>query len=405
MQRHRGVVYPTLFKGRGMDVRSLTLALLDRLAGLRDKQFLQSRFESGEHHVHDLRYGWRYRTGRKEGETTPEEVLNSESRRLRFLSDKLLETLSYGEKIFVYKRSQYKRDQRKPSIEGDIVPLYRVLRNYGQNFLLWVDLGDAQHPTGTIELMRPGIMLGYLDQFFKDNLAADQLARVIEGWTSLCKEASRLRKEQIAKDLSNSSKRTAQVGFTRNDNALNGPFCADCLRQSENILAGRLNSQVERIRARICEQAAYIHDFTNCAAPFSIGAGIAYSNHKAENGVPDFVRIEGRSPGAMSWGRTDGYSIRFPDPLEAAASGRHVSVRVIARAAGTGKTRFAIAYSTNEVGNSGWHWRGATPDWSVYGMEYDVPVMKNGNGDFVGILPGPEDQFGVEVSFLAVQIS
>ena len=38
-------------------------------------------------------------------------------------------------------------------------------------------------------------------------------------------------------------------------------------------------------------------------------------------------------------------------------------------------------------------------------MEWDVPVMKNGNSDFAGILANNEDQPGTEFYYLAIAIS
>jgi hypothetical protein len=102
-------------------------------------------------------------------------------------------------------------------------------------------------------------------------------------------------------------------------------------------------------------------------------------------------------------GRTGGYSIRVPDSLEAAASGKRVRVTVNARAArGRETAEFSLAYSTNEVGNSNWRKFTVGLQFEPKSFEFDVPPMKNGNGDYVGILPanGP----GVEVTMLKVEV-
>lgn len=103
-----------------------------------------------------------------------------------------------------------------------------------------------------------------------------------------------------------------------------------------------------------------------------------------------------------SGGRTDGFSIRVPDSFEAAASGNRVRVTVIARAPrGAEAAEFSLAYSTSEVGNSGWRKFTAGSDFEPKGFEWDVPTMKNGNGDYVGILPA--DASGLEIELLTVE--
>src|SRR5208337_2273271 len=62
------------------------------------------------------------------------------------------------------------------------------------------------------------------------------------------------------------------------------------------------------------------------------------------------LRLAGGDAGAPSNGPTGGYSIRVPDELERAASGRPIRVRVVARATDSApSTRLAVAYSTNDV--------------------------------------------------------
>jgi hypothetical protein len=48
---------------------------------------------------------------------------------------------------------------------------------------------------------------------------------------------------------------------------------------------------------------------------------------------------------------------------------------------------FAVAYSTNDVGNSGWRSFPLTDKLADYSFTYSVPKMKAGNSDYIGILP------------------
>ena len=129
------------------------------------------------------------------------------------------------------------------------------------------------------------------------------------------------------------------------------------------------------------------------------------SSHVGTNGEAGYITLANGNPKALPSGTTGGCSIRLPDQVEAAASGHHITVRIIARASGSDQSHFAVAYSTNEVGNSGWRKFTAGPEWSIHTMEYDVPVMKEGRGDFIGILPDSEGNPGTEFCYFAITIS
>ena len=132
--------------------------------------------------------------------------------------------------------------------------------------------------------------------------------------------------------------------------------------------------------------------------------GLIHTNHSDDETDTNFMRLANGNPDAKSGGKTGGYNVRTPDAFETAASGHRIAVSVIARAAGAPKSRFALAYSTNEVGNSGWRWQDTGPEWTIHTFEYDVPVLKKGNGDFIGILPDRENCPGVDVFLVTAHI-
>ena len=99
------------------------------------------------------------------------------------------------------------------------------------------------------------------------------------------------------------------------------------------------------------------------------------------------LRLASGDPQAGSHGVTGGYSIRVSDQAERAASGKPVQVRVVARVAeGASSSRLAVAYSTSEVGSSGWRWFSVGQEWAELEVDYEVPPMRNGCGDFIGLL-------------------
>lgn len=87
------------------------------------------------------------------------------------------------------------------------------------------------------------------------------------------------------------------------------------------------------------------------------------------------------SPG----GPTQGVFVAVPKPIEAKVSGKKIKVSIIAKKGSPASKSFAVAYSTSQVGNSGWHTFVPTDQYTLYSFEYTVPKMKSPNSDFVGI--------------------
>lgn len=163
-------------------------------------------------------------------------------------------------------------------------------------------------------------------------------------------------------------------------------------------------SLAEQLPIVNAQDAAFLYVFKSGEAS-TIPEDMIYLSHVGKNGEAGYITLANGNPKAVSSGATGGYSIRLPHQIETAASGHRITVSVIARAASRDQSSFAVAYSTNEVGNSGWRWFNAGPEWSIYTMEYNVPVMKEGRGDFVGILPDREGNPGTEFYCLAITIS
>ena len=116
------------------------------------------------------------------------------------------------------------------------------------------------------------------------------------------------------------------------------------------------------------------------------------------------LRLAGGSPEASSAGRTEGFCVRVSDAFEREASTRTISVRVLARSADATPARLGIAYSTNEVGNSGWRWREVGPAWEFCELVWNVPKIKNGNGDFIGLMPDKVGAPGIEIHSVGATI-
>jgi hypothetical protein len=125
------------------------------------------------------------------------------------------------------------------------------------------------------------------------------------------------------------------------------------------------------------------------------------------------IVIDGGAAVRLSGVKSDAPSAGYPGiyvpttaSFELAASGKTVRVTVTARSASeTPSPGFSVAYSTSDVGNSGWRNFPLTDKLTPYSFIYDVPTMKSGNGDYIGILPDPSGAGGaVEVSSITAEV-
>lgn len=116
---------------------------------------------------------------------------------------------------------------------------------------------------------------------------------------------------------------------------------------------------------------------------------------RADNNV---AVVTGSFVDAPSSGVTAGAVYELGAAAEQGASGNSVLVQIVARGG-----PLAISYSTADVGNSGWLSAGSADDWAEFAVSYDVPELKNGNGDFVGVIPLDAEK-GIEIKTVKVTL-
>ncbi len=107
------------------------------------------------------------------------------------------------------------------------------------------------------------------------------------------------------------------------------------------------------------------------------------------------ARIVGVPQTAGAGGSTGGVGVRLPDSFEEQASGQQVRVTVRASSADEGAL-LGAAYSTADVGNSGWQAFVLSPEPADYTFTYSVPAMQAGNGDFLGFRSYGDDMVTVQ---------
>lgn len=101
----------------------------------------------------------------------------------------------------------------------------------------------------------------------------------------------------------------------------------------------------------------------------------------------DTLLITGTNAGKESGGETSGVAFVLSGEDEEAASATRATIHVLAKSADGTETGMNVSYSTNDVGNSGWQTFTVGEEFEVHSFEYVIPPMKDGNGDFLGILP------------------
>jgi hypothetical protein len=126
----------------------------------------------------------------------------------------------------------------------------------------------------------------------------------------------------------------------------------------------------------------------------------SYHLHRIED-VAGGVRVSGHVPGPYSTGTTGGAFLRLGEGFEEEAAGKRVRVSVTLSGPAGGAV--AVAYSTNDLGNSGWRGLTLTPAPAEHEFDYAVPPLVRGNGDYVGVDPDPEGT-GQAVTIHAIRV-
>jgi hypothetical protein len=112
---------------------------------------------------HQLDYGLTFDTLIPVDEATPDQVIDSQLRRLTFLRRKFQEDLKTAEKIYVLTRSDC-------LAEPESLAVFCALNIHAPNSLLWTVFGD-EAATGRLEEIFPGFLRGELGWTNEDRFA------------------------------------------------------------------------------------------------------------------------------------------------------------------------------------------------------------------------------------------
>ncbi len=174
----------SLLRFAGMELPTLLRALDSGLQDFGNPANVEIRPDDKprpEFVVHELRYGAFFHTFRYQDETDAALLHASESNRIAYCAQRFVGDLKRGSKIFVVKRND-------PLREDEILPLYAALSSFGRNVLLWMVPADADHPSGTVEVVMPGLFKGFIERFAPYDNAPDIL---LGAWLEVCANAYR----------------------------------------------------------------------------------------------------------------------------------------------------------------------------------------------------------------------
>ena len=185
-QRMSGAEPLGLLRWADLSVEYLVAALESQFEGVGkpEETIVFQPADSDEWWTRDRRYWMAMRTFVKASDVPYDKMVATACARLQFLQRKLMEDLSEGRKIFVYKNMF--RDLNREELSR----LYKAVRMYGDTTLLYLRYADANHPDGTVRRVRKGLLVGYVDHFAfsRDNKPLGPIDKTLMG---ICREALR----------------------------------------------------------------------------------------------------------------------------------------------------------------------------------------------------------------------
>ena len=163
-------------------MRNLIRGIQTGFEGLGEPEDIEPRLEGAErkeYMIHEKKFGLVYHTFVYEGQRSMWLMREQESARLKFLRRKLMEELEGTGKIFVYKFGG-------SVTEEEVLPLHMALSQRSETTMLWVVPSERDRPPGTVEVLRPGLLKGYIDRFAPNDNAHDLS---FDGWLKVCTNA------------------------------------------------------------------------------------------------------------------------------------------------------------------------------------------------------------------------
>lgn len=180
VQRRAGVEPLGLLRFAGAPIRNIIRALHNRFDRLDDPQQVRIQVENGEYMVKLQKYDLYYHAGVLAKDVGIETVYNQQCRTLPFLVRKLISDLENPDKIFVFR-------QNEPLLATDLLDLRLAIAAYGPGVLLWVREACEGHLPGTVDIIDPRLMVGYVRRLAERE---DVPSLDYKSWTGVLRQAS-----------------------------------------------------------------------------------------------------------------------------------------------------------------------------------------------------------------------
>jgi hypothetical protein len=194
-------------------LKSLMRALEDEFKALAEPDRLEMRWvpsDPGEFMLSLNDYGLRWHTNVFDASVDQATLFTQQSTRLSYLRRKFYEGLKAGRKIFTISRAEPRKhpipmpdadapthweEKPEPLRWAEVSALFSLLNRYGTNTLLYLVPAEPGQRSGTVELLAPGVMRGYVDDFV---IAADPTIKDHAAWLRIAVNAWLLDKRHNA---------------------------------------------------------------------------------------------------------------------------------------------------------------------------------------------------------------
>ena len=182
VQRKSGLEVLGLLRFAGTPLKALLRALDDDFAAASNPSEISVDVNADDPHreylVNIKRYGIRWHTFVRAVDSTADDISRTHIQKLTYLRRKFFEGLGTGRKVYVVTRSTARRvDLIIPTVErrffryenpeplrlAEVLPVFGQLAHHASNTLLYVVPCQNGRRSGTVELLAPGLMRGYIE--------------------------------------------------------------------------------------------------------------------------------------------------------------------------------------------------------------------------------------------------
>jgi hypothetical protein len=159
---------------------SLLDALSNRFEGFGDIHNVDVQIDRNEYIIIDKKYNITGHTFININQINEDDLLRQQITRLKFLKTKLLDELSGGERIFLYKTEQKDDWNLYESMA-------KLIKSYGSSTLLCVSEAESDDLIGTSQQILDNMLVGWLDEFAPYDNIHSRIS--LDTWIKVCRNS------------------------------------------------------------------------------------------------------------------------------------------------------------------------------------------------------------------------